>query len=514
LKNAISIFLFSFIINSGVFGSCGYGNFSLIEKLHSTDQLYEAFIFKVDSTIILPDYSYKSYGKLIENNLFKRNIEIYTGGNTTAGGTALIPNQIYFVIGGVRNDGNYFAFVCDGHSRLIDNRDDSISVNNFINQFYKERNNFKTGRVSYSISQKLLGSGKLKAGLPDGKWKYYYSDGTLWSMIEYKKGKIIKERNYTRQGNVESISIRSHIKKIDKRYNYKGQLTFKSTKKYTGQLEDDYRTYFFDSGKLKSKSTVLTLKPGMPYLDNKYKEFDEGGKIISCGSYYHGIKVGPWFEFDKNNNSSYIKDYPDIEINDSLSVWYHSNGKIASTGKIEKGMKQGLWIALSEKGDTICKGFYLNNLEHSLWKIYDQNGRISRIGEYRNGERVGPWTDYNSKNGNIRSTMFYKKDKIDGELKSFYQNGNIESIYDYNLGNKNGNAITYFENGRLMSVSKYSNGNINGSYIEYYENGETKEEGNYVGGFPVGTWKYYNSDGGLVKSEKREKPTFKIGDPH
>lgn len=513
------IILILIVLNySNVIASCGYGNFSLIEKLHRQDQRYEAFIFKVDSTIILSDYSYKSFGKIIENNLFKKNVEIFTGGNSTAGGEALIPDKFYFVVGGLRKDGNYSGFVCDSHSRLIADKNDSISVNNFIIKFYSDLFNHKTGKVSYSINNKLMGIGKLRSGMPDGKWKYYYNDGMLWTAVEYQNDRIIKQISYNREGIIENKTINYNLKSVTSAFNNRGKLFHQSiTWTQEGWIMNNTISRDYSTLKLISNKTLLNVgNQGEKVLHGNYEEFDKKGKLIYKGHYYRGAKTGNWIEYDKKNDSLFNLEYPKIIPNESYFVYYHSNGTLASIGIMQNGLKQGLWCTFYENGDTLSVGVYLNDHKVGLWKnYYKENKTLEHIGNYVNDKKDGKWVTFKRTKDEIYHVAHYKNGKCVGESTSYFTNDLIETKVNFNeFGERHGSDIKYYKNGNIQSLWSYENNIRNGPCRKFYENGQIKEEGNYMGGFPVGVWKYYDPEGALIKSEMREKPKFKIGDPY
>lgn len=95
------------------------------------------------------------------------------------------------------------------------------------------------------------------------------------------------------------------------------------------------------------------------------------------------------------------------------------------------------------------------------------------------GGKDGAYKSY-YKNGQLETSMTYRKGRIIGIYQEFYENGKLrfEATYNEN-GEIDGVVKFYYENGKLASSYTDRNGQHHGAYKEYYENGQLKEEGRY-----------------------------------
>jgi uncharacterized protein len=148
------------------------------------------------------------------------------------------------------------------------------------------------------------------------------------------------------------------------------------------------------------------------------------------------------------------------------------------------------------------------------------------------------------KNGQLKSEYSTFKNKLNGTWKTLYPDGNLESLDYYFYGVPAGYSITWYKNNKIESIGYYDTNiadtiygiidslktkyldcdtttyidneppydmtdsiictdNVlkNGRWVEYYENGTLKCEKFFQRGIKVNTWKYYNTEGMLIKEE-------------
>ncbi|RDC63669.1 hypothetical protein AHMF7616_02277 [Adhaeribacter pallidiroseus] len=73
--------------------------------------------------------------------------------------------------------------------------------------------------------------------------------------------------------------------------------------------------------------------------------------------------------------------------------------------------------------------------------------------------------------------------------KATYENGKIVS-----------KVITYHENGKVQSETEYKNGLKNGAFKQFYTSGQPEITGNYRYNRQIGTWKYFDESGKIIKN--------------
>ncbi|NVO20738.1 MAG: toxin-antitoxin system YwqK family antitoxin [Bacteroidetes bacterium] len=210
-----------------------------------------------------------------------------------------------------------------------------------------------------------------------------------------------------------------------------------------------------------------------------------------------------------------------------------------------KGLKQGQW---EEKITTgVSKGLYVNDQKEGNWITYGPNGNLLRIEAFSKGLREGVFVEIDQR-GYLVTETYYKNNLLEGVAKKYYYGTNPASVIDYKAGKINGKKKVYYENaaGKVTEESEYTddikNGTSNffaingdpiaefiykdgqlegvqksyypgkkllseqnylhnlesGLYKEYYESGKVKIESNYKAGKLEGPYKEYNEDGGLL----------------
>lgn len=502
-KYITHLFLF---LSYNLFASCSGINNNLFSILHEKGTKYSAFTVRVDSTTLTQQYGYKAFVTVIESYSsldMPKQVEIHSGGNTTAGGRELFQGKYYFILGYEFEKGKFGAFVCDVHSKpLSDSEDSSLIVKKMIH--YKKHIEQKyTGKVKYYNDTILIAEGNFRKGIPNGRWKYYDWEGKLLEDIGYKMGnKVGIEKRYYRREIPYWVSITKKSKRYIKNYEY-----FEETgKKYQSRVQKIDKIgnatikfmRFHENGKLRQKCTsfqFMNWTLASPYF-GVYEEYNVQGKPIAKGTYDNGAKVGQWIEQNPKDSSLVTNLYPAIEKSKNVFTWYNADGTKAAEGRMNKKGKQGFWTIFYENGDTLFCGNYQNNKKQGVWK-YFYNG-LNSTETYLDDELNGEIIHYYSKSGKISGKGYKKNGQLVGEYKSFYESGTLASITNQNeAGQTHGIAIAYHENGKIAHKEDYINGYINGLYIYYDENGNIIEKGFYDNGLRVGEWLRYDSNGKL-----------------
>jgi uncharacterized protein len=298
-------------------------------------------------------------------------------------------------------------------------------------------------------------------GLKQGRWKYFFDDGSLQMEGTFRNGK--KDgffKTYDRSGNLLEL------------------------KKYSDDVEvidapeiATLRTVteYYETGVI---SRVITLRNGVP--EGVSREYDEDGTIARAMIYAAGKvigdgivdeggnKQGPWEEFFTDGGLRAKGTY----INNKRTgewVFYHENGKPEQEGSFdEQGRAVGKWVWYYDNGNLWREEFFINGLQDGLVTEFDEDGNILAEGEYFEGQKEGPW--------------FYNINKR-----------RIEGIYS--MGARNGMWKHFFSNGQLSFEGQFIDDNPNGRHVYYYDTGIRKDEENYVMGRKEGNWTRFNEDG-------------------
>lgn len=123
----------------------------------------------------------------------------------------------------------------------------------------------------------------------------------------------------------------------------------------------------------------------------------------------------------------------------------------------------------SIKRDSII----LNNDTTVICSVYSKNSRLMRVYSKTNGKKNGESKIWH-KNGQIKSIINYKLDRVVNTIFTYYKSGKIESISP-----QNGVAIVYKENGDTLGIGNYKNGKHSGVFKSWWKKGIPKSFTNY-----------------------------------
>lgn len=89
---------------------------------------------------------------------------------------------------------------------------------------------------------------------------------------------------------------------------------------------------------------------------------------------------------------------------------------------------------------------------------------------------------------------FYKKSKLHGEQRTYFENGRLKSIVKYDEGRVTA-VVCYDRNGKEKYKANFKDGT--GHWKYFWSNGNLFEEGNYVNYKKDGVWKKYTPKGNI-----------------
>lgn len=357
---------------------------------------------------------------------------------------------IYYPEGKVKQTIPYYNGKKDGLSKEYDRDGKVVTMLEYNNDFLISRE-----KINQSDA----------AGLKQGKWLDFYSDGTIKA-----------EKNY------RDDLLHGYYKE----YNEKGKLTV---------------TLLYENGKI--TGTDIEKASDIEVV-NKY---DDQGRIIYSGPYKNDIPVGIHREYN-----------PDGSI--KAAKIYNDNGLLISEGIVDAaGNRNGQWKDYSTDGKIIAEGNYSDNKRVGTWKFYTSGGKLEQAGSYNNGRIDGTWRWYYPEGDLLREEEYYQG-RRDGQYTEYSREGEIIAQGQYTDGERNGEWIfksgdnseegnyllglrdgvwkAFYPDGKLRYKGKYVQGNPDGHHIYYYENGRIREDRYYQNGFKTKTWKKYNEEGEVV----------------
>ena len=384
-----------------------------------------------------------------------------------------------------------------------------ISQNETPTKFY-----YKDGSLS--------SEGFLRNGKPDGYWKTYYQNGilksegnrknfqldSLWTFYN-KLGKITKqisykngiregyEIHYKKGARYESIPYKKNIKEGKTyKYYFDGKVSYEATY-VNNELYD--KGYEFDT--LRNIINIETFKNGVlsrtQHINrNDFKNekhglwvsFSKDRRIVSQGTYKHGLKHGYFKIYDKKGNLLKTTKYINGKIQEDaietakleVKRSYYSDKKLKTYKSYRNGIPDGVHKEFDENGNTVSTVIY------KLGIVVAKGGTVDK-----KGQKQGIWTEYFI-TGEKKSQGLFKDGKKTNKWEYFYVSGKIEQIGNYEKGKAVGNWIWYYENGKILREESFINGKQDGLFVEYDKNGNEIAKGEYISGVKDGEWFYVN----------------------
>jgi antitoxin component YwqK of YwqJK toxin-antitoxin module len=422
--------------------------------------------------------------------------------------------KTYYENGVLKSEGNRKEFLLDSTWKFYSDSGNLLLVINYSkgkkngNRITYQKGNILEENFIDDVKQGWTkvyyndGSLKRKVFFVDGREegiaREYSPDGTVITLIEYKKGYILNTENInrSREGLKHGVWKQFYPNEAVKEegyYNYgKKDGYFKefdttgnllSIKKYANDLE------IFDAPELASYE-IRT-------------DYYKNGKPKIVASYKDGIPEGVRREYD-----------PEGEI---VRSYIFKGGIIVGEGIIDaSGSRQGPWKEYYETTELYGEGNYKDNKRVGPWKFYFKDGKIEQSGSYNAaGNPDGPWKWF-YESGNLKREETLKNGKSNGEMKELTDSGQViikgefvdgeeegEWFYEVNddrvigsyVNGKREGLWKSYDNGTLYYEGNFIEGLADGTHIWYWDNGKIREKGTYIAGKKEGTWVLYGYDG-------------------
>lgn len=380
----------------------------------------------------------------------------------------------------------------------------------------------------------LVVDGNYKYGQEIGEWKYYYQDGRIQSIeqfkdsINYLTSFWMPDSNHTqtiKDGSGEMMTFFPNAT-LKTWYHYKDGLKHGKFEEHSiygfktlsgsfanGQKDGEW-VFAYYSGKTDKISHYKNGK-----LDGSYQNFFHNGKISVEGSYQEGGKTGMWTWYLSNGNRDMQGTFKN-DLQDGEWTYWYPEGQVSYTAHYTENKKSGLWTYYYKNGKIYREGTFSNDQENGVWKTWYEDGTLLMEGSYENGLEKGEWHNY-WENGKLKNKSTFKNGKLNGAWMSYFPKGDLMLEGTYKEGRKTGEWTQYFENGKIRELKTYKivkkqsavnkseiifSSEMNGKYVAYSDMDQRiMEEGNYKDGQKVGTWKTYHRGGKLVAVESNYK---------
>lgn len=400
----------------------------------------------------------------------------------------------------------------------------------------------------YPDGTKYVSGVYLDEGLKDGKWAYYWADGSLRSEENMVKGKPNGlQRNYDQAGKQR---VDWNYTEPDRTGTYTEYYVSGKTHRVgwlvQGKLNGTYREYLPDG----------TLVSDEYYVDGDLsgwqRYFDQHGKpsrtervvdgslrermiYDADGKEYQHYVVGPGaftaHELDANGKPALDIPMTCGETNGQV-IYYYPNGVVSKMGRYVNGQVDGSWVSRHPNGKKSVVTHwdlgvhvgtdstwyptgtlrsieqYANDQTNGLYRLYDRNGTMVIERQRLNGEEHGvtrAWTP----EGDLQLFRYYdhdvlvayaspKADHTAGDsiplplgkqdMMPKFPNGHAAREMHMRNGEIDGIYKEFYAGGGLLEQTPYSTGTINGTSVEYYPDGKLKESTEYVDGLANGPY--------------------------
>ena len=352
---------------------------------------------------------------------------------------------------GSKETGTWEYFFENGETQLIANYAEGIE---------------NGGWVWYNESGQIVKQGLYKNGLIEGNWLHYYEDSTLSASQNYSNNRLMGETIV---------------------YHENGQISEKIN--YNRDLQDGQYTAFFENGQKQSEGIY---EAGVPKgIWTTWKENGELNEELEFLADNITKTINSW---NKEGQQMIKKGFGDYKM-------YHENGKTASSGRIENGLKTGVWHFYRSTGVETEAGSYDENQVYKMinsWSLDGQPQVVNGEGDYisyfsgsvllfekgfiKDGLREGAWVTYGYDPNKVQVESNYLAGQLNGEHTTFFQNGILYSEGNYTDGQQTGEWNWYYDSGQLSSTAHFVNGQKEGEQLFWNEIGRATKEEQYESG--------------------------------
>jgi uncharacterized protein len=195
--------------------------------------------------------------------------------------------------------------------------------------------------------------------------------------------------------------------------------------------------------------------------------------------------------------------------------FFYENGQVSSEGFMKNGAPDGYWVSYHRNGQKKTEGNRVNNELDGVWNFYNEDGQISVSISYKDGKKQGPRITFLN-NVRIKEELF-DADKREGFTAHYYDSGELFKEVPFENDKENGLGYEYGMDGTIITLNTFKSGvqvkqqKINrtdaaglrqGFWMFFHPNKQSKEEGLYVNNLKHGYWKYFMTNGNLIRTEK------------
>lgn len=213
----------------------------------------------------------------------------------------------------------------------------------------------------------------------------------------------------------------------------------------------------------------------------------------------HGQKTGFWKVTDKEGRLLWEGEYKAGTPVGLHRHYYPRNGKLKAELEWQNDGLTCKARVYDEEGFLNGVGVYINKKREGLWIFLDEKGDTVALENYRNGKKEGQAYTFYGPERTILEEILYQNDLKHGPYRKYYPNKQVEIVATYRNDTLTGKYVLYAPDGKKQVEGYYDDKGLKtGKWFIYDERGVQKEIIEYKNGFPQG------KRGEPVKTE--EKP--------
>ncbi len=371
----------------------------------------------------------------------------------------------------------------------------------------------------------------LDEGAKDGRWTWYYPDGTVKSEENLKGGVLDgTQRNFHPNGELSSefryipgkgqtgpyTEKRMDGSVVTEGYMENGRVSGEQWQYHSSgkPSEHEYfvngalsgwQQYFDESGVLRTEELVedgvlrevvqfdhagkefnrIRMGTGPFLLETKY----ENGKVAARTQYVNGVRHGTSTHFLPDGTKEFEAQYLNDEESGTWRTW-HPNGKLRWERSYAMGRMTGTSKIYNLDGKQESEETYEDGMSTG-YKLFHANGKVAIDRERRFDENHGPTRSYEP-GGELQLVRYF----LDGRMTGYTYAGADGKLLDtIPLGEGVLKLRPKYANGTPSREMDYRNNEIDGVYKEYLPNGKVLEESIYVCGQRNGKNTEFFADG-------------------
>ena len=383
-----------------------------------------------------------------------------------------------------------------------------------MSEGYFTKEGLRSGKTTfYYRNGNIKSVSNYKDGLLNGEKISYYYNGTMSAKNNYKEDEedgyqvtYFVNGNKSHEGEVQNGSkMGVHID-----YTYMGKVYSKSDYK-DGEL-DGFIEYYHPDGKIDFEVRYIAgWEVGISQFDTTGKTMSEvelneykntfafknyDGSDYIAVSYKNHFMNGKHTTYFSNNKPSRIQHYK-FGVKDSSFISYFFNGNIESEGKYTMGNRDGKWTFNHENGKLNYSQVYDLGIQNTSIKMYQEDGTLDKEISYADNEYDGEYKIYGD-NNNLALVLMYDEGTLTGYT---YEDKSGKLLPIIPLKNGGGKILAYYKNGAKSAEFDMDEDEVNGIRNVYASTGKPYIQGARFVGYDNGTKKIYYNNGQLEKEE-------------